>query len=194
MYKSGVARTYKEEFWSFIHWFFKVLYICSSFFLLFVFHHPPLIFQVAIISLFCCQQQAAVTMADTGQRGCSNHGLGAGNCSGGRKCWLVFLEADINNFLDIVGEIVAIGLSKWGLVVDQHRVLYASKNRDLQSIWCKFNIVWHLQLVTPKLLPIFKRQKIKSRQLRLKVMWGWPTKMIRHWVTFVRGCLLALNT
>jgi hypothetical protein len=60
-------------------------------------------------------------MADAGQRGRgANHDRGAGNHGGGGNRGPAFSEAEINNFLDIMGEVVPIGLIEWGIVVDRH--------------------------------------------------------------------------
>jgi hypothetical protein len=47
--------------------------------------------------------------------------------------------AELHSLLDIIEEILPIGPIEWGTVVEQHKVLYEAKLRDLNSIRCKFN-------------------------------------------------------
>jgi hypothetical protein len=58
---------------------------------------------------------------------------------GGGNCGPIFTDYEINNFLDIMGDVMPIGPLEWALVVDRHKVLFGNKNRDMQSLRCKFN-------------------------------------------------------
>jgi len=52
-----------------------------------------------------------------------------------------FTEAEINNFLEIMGKVVPIGPLEWGVVVERHRELFGAKNRDVMSLRRKFNAI-----------------------------------------------------
>jgi len=48
-------------------------------------------------------------------------------------------DYEVNNFLDIMGDVMPIGLLEWALFVDRHKVLSGNKKRDMQSLQRKFN-------------------------------------------------------
>ena len=58
---------------------------------------------------------------------------------GGGNRGPIFTDYEVNNFLDIMGDVMPIGPLEWALVVDRHKVLFGSKNRDMQSLRRKFN-------------------------------------------------------
>jgi hypothetical protein len=58
---------------------------------------------------------------------------------GGGNRGPIFTDYEVNNFLDIMGDVMPIGPLEWALVVDRHKVLFGNKNRDMQSLWRKFN-------------------------------------------------------
>jgi len=69
---------------------------------------------------------ARTRIAASARRGGGNHGP-------------IFTDYEINNFLDIMGDVMPIGPLIWALVVDRHKVLFGNKNRDMQSLRRKFN-------------------------------------------------------
>jgi hypothetical protein len=65
---------------------------------------------------------------------------------GGGNQGPAFTDYEINNFVDIMGEVMHIGPLEWALVVDRHKVLFGNKSRDMQSLRHKFN---NLAGITP---------------------------------------------
>jgi len=73
--------------------------------------------------------------------------VAASACCGGGYRGPAFMDYKINNFLDIMGEIMPIdGHLEWAAVIDRHKVLFGIKNRDMQSLHHKFN---NLARMTP---------------------------------------------
>ncbi len=64
-----------------------------------------------------------------------------GGCRGGGNQGPAFTEAEINNFLEILGEVIPIGPLEWGVVAERHRELFGTKNRDVTSLRHKFNAI-----------------------------------------------------
>jgi len=58
---------------------------------------------------------------------------------GGGNRGPAFTDYEVNNFLDIMGDVMPIGPLESALDVDHHKVLFGNKNRDMQSLWRKFN-------------------------------------------------------
>lgn len=75
---------------------------------------------------------ATVEAGQGGQYGNGGRGRGGGNHG------FSFTPGEINSLLDIIEDILPIGLIKWGLVSKRHKVIYAAKNRDVNLIRCKF--------------------------------------------------------
>jgi len=69
---------------------------------------------------------ARTRVAASARRGGGNHGP-------------IFTDYEINNFLDIMGDVMPIGPLEWALVVDRDKVLFGNKDRDMQSLRLKFN-------------------------------------------------------
>jgi hypothetical protein len=70
-----------------------------------------------------------------GQGGNGGGGRGGGNQSP------AFTEAEIDNFLDIMGKVVPIGPLEWGVVAKRHCELFGAKNHDVKSLQHKFNAI-----------------------------------------------------
>ncbi len=66
------------------------------------------------------------------------HVAASARCGGGNH-GPAFTDYEMNNFLDIMGDVMPIGPLEQALVVDRHKVLFGNKNRDMQSLQCKFN-------------------------------------------------------
>jgi fumarylpyruvate hydrolase len=61
-----------------------------------------------------------------------------GKHGGGGNRGLGFTAAEINNFLDIMQEVVPVNPLEWAVVVDRHHRLFANRKRDQTSIKRKF--------------------------------------------------------
>jgi len=90
---------------------------------------------------------------------------------GGGNRGPIFTDYEINNFLDIMGDVMPIGPLEWALVVDRHKVLFGNKNRDMQSLWRKFNA---LAGTTPPtgdavIPPIVQKAKDVQRAIEIKM-------------------------
>jgi hypothetical protein len=81
------------------------------------------------------------------------------------------MDFEINNFLDIMGDVMPIGPLEWALVVDHHKVLFSNKNRDMQSLRYKFN---NLAGTTPPtgdavIPPLVQKAKDVQRAIEIKM-------------------------
>jgi len=75
-----------------------------------------------------------------GRGGGQGGGRGGGGRGGGNQ-GPAFTEAKIINFLEIMGEVVPIGPLEWGVVAERHHELFGAKNRNVTSLWHKFNAI-----------------------------------------------------
>jgi hypothetical protein len=75
-----------------------------------------------------------------GQGGVRGGGHGGGGQGGGNQ-GPTFTEAEINNFLDIMGEVNPIGPLEWDVVAERHHELFGAKNHDVTSLQHKFNTI-----------------------------------------------------
>jgi hypothetical protein len=94
---------------------------------------------------------------------------------GGGNRGPAFMDYEINNFLDILGDVMPIGPLEWALVVDHHKVLFGNKNRDMQSLQRKFNA---LAGTTPStgdavIPPLVQKAKDVQRAIEIKMDSGW---------------------
>jgi len=90
---------------------------------------------------------------------------------GGGNRGPAFMDYEINNFLDILGDVMPIGPLEWALVVDHHKVLFGNKNRDMQSLQRKFNA---LAGTTPStgdavIPPLVQKAKDVQRAIEIKM-------------------------
>jgi hypothetical protein len=90
---------------------------------------------------------------------------------GGGNCGPIFTDYEINNFLDIMGDVMPIGPLEWALVVDRHKVLFGSKSRDMQSLRCKFNALAGTMPPTGDAVipPIVQKAKDVQRAIKIKM-------------------------
>jgi len=92
---------------------------------------------------------------------------------GGNRC-PAFTEAEINNYLTIMGEVVPIGPMEWGIVVERHKELYGAKNRDMTSLRRKFNSIANTTAPTgdPNIPENVSLAKDVMRAIEIKIVSG----------------------
>jgi len=81
-----------------------------------------------------CNQPLSMDNQRGGQGGGRGGGSGGGSREGGNQ-GPAFTEAEINIFLEIMGEVVPIGPLEWGVVAERHHELFGAKNCDVTSLW-----------------------------------------------------------
>ncbi len=97
--------------------------VCMNLFFLFLTYLPRGLIKTAI-------NQGLLSMADQGRARTPRAG---GNHGGGGNPGMAFTESELNNLMDISGDIVPIGPIEWAAVVDHHRILFANRNRDVSD-------------------------------------------------------------
>lgn len=93
---------------------------------------------------------------------------------GGGNRGPAFTDYEMNNFLDIMGDVMPIGPLEWALVVERHKVLFGNKNRDMQSLRRKFN---NLAGTTPStgdavIPPLVQKARDVLRAIEIKMYAG----------------------
>jgi hypothetical protein len=88
-----------------------------------------------------------------------------------------FTDFEVNNFMDIMGEIIPIGPLEWASAINHHKVSFANKNRDMQSLQQKLNSLSRMTLSTsdPNVPQFLQKAKDMQHAIEIKMDSGRVT-------------------
>jgi len=88
-----------------------------------------------------------------------------------------FTDFEVNNFMDIMGEIIPIGPLEWASAINHHKVSFANKNRDMQSLQQKLNSLSRMTPSTsdPNVPQFFQKAKDVQHAIEIKMDSGRVT-------------------